>query len=96
MGDKYARCYDIEVYSPGVKRWLEVSSVGHFTDYQARRGQIKYIDNEGNKKFAYTMNGSGIATPRVWAAIIETYQQPDGSIKVPEVLVPYMGCEFIK
>lgn len=96
MGDKYARCYDIEVYSPGVKRWLEVGSIGHFSDYQARRGQIKYIDKDGNKKIAYTMNGSGIATPRVWAAIIETYQQPDGSIKVPEVLVPYMGCEFIK
>ena len=96
MGDKYARCYDIEVYSPGVKRWLEVGSIGHFSDYQARRGQIKYIDKDGNKKFAYTMNGSGIATPRVWAAIIETYQQPDGTIKVPEVLVPYIGCEYIK
>ena len=95
MGDKYARCYDIEVYSPGVKRWLEVSSVGHFSDYQARRGQIKYIDKEGNKKIAYTMNGSGMATPRVWSALIETYQQPDGSIKVPDVLVPFMGCEYI-
>ena len=96
MGDKYARCYDIEVYAPGVKRWLEVGSVGHFSDYQARRGQIKYIDKDGNKKMAYTMNGSGIATPRVWAAIIETYQQPDGSIKVPDVLVQYMGCNEIK
>lgn len=96
MGDKYARCYDIEVYAPGVNKWLEVSSVGHFSDYQARRGQIKYIDKDGKKKVAYTMNGSGMATPRVWAAIIETYQQLDGSIKVPDVLVPYMGCEFIK
>lgn len=96
MGDKYARCYDIEVYAPGVGRWLEVSSVGHFSDYQARRGQIKYVDKDGNKKFAYTMNGSGMATPRVWAAIIETYQQPDGSIKVPDVLVTYMGCKYIK
>ena len=95
MGDKYARCYDIEVYSPGVKRWLEVSSVGHFSDYQARRGQIKYVDKDGNKKVAYTMNGSGMATPRVWSAIVETYQQPDGSIKVPDVLVPFMGCEYI-
>ncbi len=96
MGDKYARCYDIEVYAPGVKRWLEVSSVGHFSDYQARRGQIKYIDKDGNKKVAYTMNGSGMATPRVWAAIIETYQQSDGSIKVPDCLVSYMGCEIIR
>ncbi len=96
MGDKYARCYDIEVYAPGVKRWLEVSSVGHFSDYQARRGQIKYINKDGKKRVAYTMNGSGMATPRVWAAIIETYQQPDGSIKIPDVLVPYMGCEILK
>ena len=95
MGDKYARCFDIEVYSPGVKKWLEVSSVGHFSDYQARRAEIRYIDSNGRKKYAYTLNGSGIATPRVWAAIIETYQRPDGSVKVPEVLAPFMGCETI-
>ncbi|MCL2391253.1 MAG: serine--tRNA ligase [Oscillospiraceae bacterium] len=95
MGDKYARCYDIEVYSPGVKKWLEVSSVGHFSDYQARRAQIKYVDVHGKKKFAYTMNGSGIATPRVWLSIIETYQQPDGSVRIPDVLIPFMGCDVI-
>ena len=96
MGDKYARCYDIEVYSPGVKKWLEVSSVGHFSDYQARRANIRYIDKNGKKKFVYTMNGSAIATPRVWLAIIETYQQPDGTVKIPDVLVPLMGCEIIE
>jgi len=96
MGDKYARCYDIEVYAPGAKRWLEVSSVGHFSDYQARRAGIRYIDAEGNKKVACTMNGSGMATPRVIAAIIETYQQADGSILVPEVLRDFMGCDVIK
>ena len=96
MGDKYARCYDIEVYSPGVKRWLEVSSVGHFSDYQARRANIRYIDENGKRQVAYTMNGSGMATPRVWSAIVETYQQEDGSIIVPEVLRPFMQCDVIK
>jgi len=95
MGDKYARCFDIEVFSPGLKKWLEVSSVGHFSDYQARRAGIKYIDAKGKKRFAYTINGSGIATARVWAAIVETYQQPDGSVKIPDVLAPYMGCDVI-
>lgn len=96
MGDKYGRCYDIEVYAPGVKKWLEVSSVGHFSDYQARRAGIKYKTADGEKKFAYTLNGSGLATPRVLAAIIETYQQSDGSVVVPEVLRPYMDCDIIK
>lgn len=96
MGDKYARCYDIELYAPGVKRWLEISSIGHFSDYQARRANIKYVDVNGKKQVAYTMNGSGMATPRVWATIIETYQQMDGSVIVPEVLRPFMGCDVIK
>lgn len=96
MGDKYGRCYDIEVFSPGVGKWLEVSSVGHFSDYQARRAGIKYKDVDGKKKIAYTLNGSGMATPRVWTSIVETYQQADGSIVVPEVLRPFMGCDIIK
>ena len=96
MGDKYARCYDIEVYSPAIDKWLEVSSVGHFSDYQARRAEIRYKDSDGKRKIPYTMNGSGMATPRIIAAILETYQQPDGSIVVPEVLRPFMGCDIIK
>jgi len=96
MGDKYGRCYDIEVFSPGVGKWLEVSSVGHFSDYQARRAGIKFKSKDGKKGVAYTLNGSGLATPRVWTAIVETYQQSDGSIKVPKALVPYMGMEEIK
>ena len=96
MGDKYARCYDIEVFSPGVGKWLEVSSVGHFSDYQSRRANIRYTDEKGKKRFAYTLNGSGVATARVWLSIIETYQQPDGSVRVPEVLRPFMGCDVIK
>ena len=95
MGDKYARCFDIEVYSPGVGKWLEVSSVGHFSDYQARRANIKYIDESGKKRTAFTLNGSGVATARVWLSIIETYQQADGTVKVPDVLVPFMGCDII-
>ena len=96
MGDKYGRCYDIEVWAPGAGRWLEVSSVGHFSDYQARRAKICYKDENGKKQVAYTLNGSGMATPRVVAAILETYQQPDGTVLVPEVLRPFMGCDVIK
>ncbi|MCL2798328.1 MAG: serine--tRNA ligase [Firmicutes bacterium] len=96
MGDKYGRCYDIEVFSPGVGKWLEVSSVGHFSDYQARRAGIRIKDASGKKGFAYTLNGSGLATPRVWTAIVETYQAADGSVVVPEVLRPFMGCDIIQ
>lgn len=95
MGDKYGRCFDIEVYSPGIKKWLEVSSVGHFSDYQARRANIKYKTKDGKKEFAYTLNGSGLATPRIFAAILETYQQNDGTVIIPEVLRPFMGCDVI-
>ena len=95
MGDKYARCFDIEVYSPAVAKWLEVASIGHFSDYQSRRANIKYKDKHGKNRLVYTLNGSGIAAARVWLSIIETYQQPDGTIKVPDVLVPFMGCEYI-
>ncbi len=96
MGDKYGRCFDIEVYAPGSDRWLEVSSIGHFSDYQARRSNIKFKDDDGRKKLVYTMNGSGMAIPRVFAAILETYQQEDGSVLIPEVLQPFMGKEKIE
>lgn len=96
MGDKYGRCYDIEVYAPGIKKWLEASSVGHFSDYQARRANMRYRTEDGKKDVPYTLNGSGLATPRVWAAVVETYQQEDGSVIVPEVLRPFMGCDVIK
>ena len=96
MGDKYARCFDIEVFSPALNKWWEVASVGHFSDYQARRAGIKYLDKDGKKKIAYTLNGSGMATPRVIAAILETYQLPDGKLSVPEILRPFMGCDIIE
>jgi seryl-tRNA synthetase len=89
-----ARCYDLEVWAPGVGKWLEVSSCSTFVDFQARRANIRYRPAQGEKpRFVYTLNGSGLAFPRVIAAILEHYQQPDGSVTVPEVLRPYLGAE---
>jgi seryl-tRNA synthetase len=91
-----AKTYDIEVWSPATEKFLEVSSVSNFTDFQARRANIRFRDTDGKVKFLHTLNGSGLATPRTFIAIIENYQQPDGSIWVPEVLKPYMmGIEKI-
>ncbi len=87
-----ARTYDIEVFAPGADRWLEVSSVSWCTDYQARRANVRYRPTEGKgTRFVHSLNGSGLAVPRVWAAIVETYRQPDGSIRMPDVLLPYLG-----
>ncbi len=93
-----ARVFDLEVYAPGVDKWLEVSSCGKFTDFQARRGNIRFRRGAGSKpEFVHALNGSALATPRVWAAIIEHGQQPDGTVRIPAPLVPYMGGhEFIK
>ena len=90
LGNSSARTFDIEVYAPGVDQWLEVSSVSWFSDYQARRANIRYRP-EGAKgtEFVHTLNGSALAVPRVWAAIVETHRQPDGTVRVPEVLLPY-------
>ena len=87
-----AKCYDIELYAPGVDKWLEVSSCSNFEDFQARRGNIRYKDKEDGKlKFVHTLNGSGVALPRLVIAILENYQQKDGSILIPQVLQKYMG-----
>ena len=87
-----ARTFDIEVFAPGADRWLEVSSVSWCTDYQARRANIRYRpEGEKGTRFVHSLNGSGLAVPRVWAAIVETYRQADGSIRMPDVLVPYLG-----
>jgi seryl-tRNA synthetase len=84
--------YDLEMWAPGVGEWLEVSSCGNFGDYQARRANIRYRPAPGARpEFVHTLNGSGLALPRVLIAIMENYQQADGSIAVPEVLRPYMG-----
>ncbi len=92
MGFTQARKYDLEVWSPGVERWLEVSSCSNFRDFQARRMAIRYRPEPGAKpELVHTLNGSGLALARIVAAILETYQRPDGSITVPEVLRPYLG-----
>jgi seryl-tRNA synthetase len=70
--------------------WLEASSVSWFSDYQARRANIRYRPSTGGTAFVHTLNGSALAVPRVWAALLETYRQPDGSVAIPEVLWPYM------
>jgi seryl-tRNA synthetase len=91
-----ARCYDLEVFAPGVGKWLEVSSCSTFTDFQARRANIRYRPAQGEKpRFVYTLNGSGLAFPRIIAAILEHYQETDGSVTVPEVLRPYMGTSVL-
>ncbi len=91
LGASSARTFDIEVYAPGADQWLEVSSVSWFSDYQARRANVRYRP-EGQKGtvVAHTLNGSGLAVPRVWAAVVETHRQADGTVAVPEVLQPYM------
>ena len=96
MGFVQAKKYDLEVWSPGVEAWLEVSSCSNFRDYQARRMAIRYRPEPGAKpELVHTLNGSGLALARIVAAIIETYQRPDGSIEVPEVLRPYLGRDAI-
>jgi seryl-tRNA synthetase len=92
MGFVQARKYDLEVWAPGVERWLEVSSVSNFRDYQARRMAIRYRPGKSARpELLHTLNGSALALPRTVAAIIETYQQPDGSVDIPDVLRPYFG-----
>ena len=92
MGFVQRKKYDLEVWAPGVERWLEVSSCSNFGDYQARRMAIRYRPEPGAKpELVHTLNGSGLALPRIVAAILEVYQQADGSITVPDVLRPYMG-----
>lgn len=85
-----AKTYDIEVWAPGAQKYLEVSSVSNFEDFQARRANIRYRDAEGKPRFVHTLNGSGVATPRLMIAILESYQQADGSIAIPKVLAPWM------
>ncbi|HEX4897492.1 MAG TPA: serine--tRNA ligase [Candidatus Limnocylindrales bacterium] len=96
MGFTQARKYDIEVWSPGVERWLEVSSCSNFRDFQARRMAVRYRPGPGAKpELVHTLNGSGLPLARVVAAILETYQRPDGSVDVPAPLRPYMGIDRI-
>jgi seryl-tRNA synthetase len=91
-----ARIFDLEVYAPGVDRWLEVSSVGNFTDFQPRRGNIRYRVGAGQTRPPYYLNGSALATPRMWAAVIEHGQRQDGTVELPAPLVPYMGKKVLE
>jgi seryl-tRNA synthetase len=91
MGQSHHRSFDLEVYAPGCDNWLEVSSCSWFSDYQARRADIRYRKaGEKGTHVATTLNGSALAVPRVWAAILENFRQPDGSVLIPAVLQPYM------
>jgi seryl-tRNA synthetase len=103
LGQSHHRSFDIEVYAPGADAWLEVSSISWFSDYQARRGNIRFKRHDDDGKpikgteFVHTLNGSALAVPRVWAAIVENYRNADGSVTVPEVLRRYMrGIERIE
>jgi len=92
LGFGATKTYDIEVWSPGQNAYLEVSSCSNFADFQARRMNLRFKDAEGKNRFCHTLNGSGLALPRLFAALIETGQQQDGSVRLPEKLLPYFGA----
>ncbi|MFZ9843471.1 MAG: serine--tRNA ligase [Ilumatobacteraceae bacterium] len=98
LGQSHHRSFDVEVYAPGCDQWLEVSSVSWFSDYQARRGEIRFRrDGKKGTEFAHTLNGSALAVPRVWSAIMENFRNADGSVSIPKVLHPYMrGATVIR
>lgn len=91
-----AKCYDIEVWAPGTGSYLEVSSCSNFEEFQARRMNLRMKTAEGKNIFCHTLNGSGVALPRLVVALLETYQQEDGSVRLPEILWPYVGTNVLK
>jgi len=97
LGFNASISYDVEVWAPGCREWLEVSSISNVTDFQARRANIKFKDADGRKDFVHTLNGSGLGLPRTLIGVLESYQNADGSVCIPEVLKPWMGgLELIK
>ena len=96
IGFSATKTYDIEVWAPGQNEYLEVSSCSNFGDYQARRMKLRFKDEDGKNRICHTLNGSGTALPRLYVALLETYQQADGSIRLPEALHSYFGCEEIR
>jgi seryl-tRNA synthetase len=100
MGFSSQKTYDLEVWLPSQNTYREISSCSWFGDFQARRANIRTKNKEGGKEgkpaFAHTLNGSGLAVGRTWVAVLENYQQPDGSIRVPDALRPYLGVEVIR
>jgi seryl-tRNA synthetase len=95
MGNSAARTFDLEVYAPGVDMWLEVSSVSWCSDYQSRRANIRYRPEGAGPVLVHTLNGSALAWARIWAALVETGRQSDGSVRLPEVLAPYLRGETV-
>ena len=96
LGASSAKTYDIEVWAPGHGKYLEVSSCSWFSDFQSRRMRLRFKDAEGKNRFPHTLNGSGTALPRLYVALLEQYQQPDGTIRIPDALVPYFGSAEIQ
>lgn len=96
MGEKGCKCYDLEVWSPGCEKYLEISSVTNFEAYQARRAKIRFKRDQGSPtEFVHILNGSGLATPRLFSALVETYQQADGTVAIPEPLQKYVGTDML-
>lgn len=95
LGFSSAKTYDIEVWTPSYQRYVEISSCSNFEDYQARRANIRFRDAQGNVRYVHTLNGSGLAVGRTWAAVVENYQNADGSITIPDALRPYFGKDRI-
>ncbi len=95
MGFTQTKKYDLEVWSPGQRRWLEVSSCSNFGSFQARRMQLRFKNEKGKTEMVHTLNGSGLALPRIVASILETFQTESGDVRIPEVLQPFMSCERI-
>jgi seryl-tRNA synthetase len=96
LGGPSARTFDLEAYSPGVDRWLEVSSTSWYRDYQARRAQVRYRPAAGGSpQLVHTVNGSALAWPRMWAALVENGRQEDGTVLLPGCLAPYLGGELL-
>ena len=96
LGFGSAKTYDLEVWSPGQNAYLEVSSCSNFEDFQTRRMNLRFKDVNGKNRFCHTLNGSGLALPRLFAALIECGQQPDGSVRLPEILLRYFGAPEIR
>jgi len=91
LGFSSAKTYDIEVWMPSYDRYVEISSCSNFEDFQARRANLRYRDADGKVQNLHTLNGSGVAVGRCFAAVLENYQEEDGSVRIPEVLQPYMN-----
>ena len=91
-----AKCYDLEIWAPGEEKWLEVSSCSNFESFQARRGNIRYKRDKDKKvEFCHTLNGSGVATPRLMVALLETYQTKDGKVSFPREVEEFLGIDEI-